>query len=106
MKNAMRLDSTKPPRVRKLRPVIGALALGLLAGPAVQAQTIGTWNVNSGGLWSAPGNWSGGVPGAAGDLAATKVAQARRLGAMGAALRIIAASETSSAPSAAGPGPC
>ena len=46
-----------------------ALLLAVALVPSVRAQTVGTWNVNSGGLWSASGNWSGGVPGLAGDVA-------------------------------------
>jgi autotransporter-associated beta strand protein len=53
---------------RVLSAQLAALALLILPG-ASHAATTGIWNVDSGGLWSATGNWSGGVPSAAGDTA-------------------------------------
>jgi len=53
---------------RVLTALLGAVAL-LTLPVASPAATTGLWNVNSGGYWSTVGNWSGGVPGSAGDTA-------------------------------------
>jgi len=54
-----------------IRLPVWGVALGFaltLTSPTAHAAT-GTWTVDGGGLWSNGANWSGGVPGAAGDTA-------------------------------------
>lgn len=58
------------PRRHSIRRLLKALipVASLLALHSAIAAT-GTWNVDSGGLWSSPGNWNGSVPASAGDTA-------------------------------------
>jgi len=64
--------------MRRLVIFSSCLAALLVAFNSVAATS--TWNINSGGLWSIPGNWSGSVPGSPGDTASlTKNLTAARI---------------------------
>jgi len=58
---------TRPGSIRRLLQAL-TLSGSLLALHSANAAS-GTWNVDSNGLWSAPANWNGSVPAAAGDTA-------------------------------------
>ena len=65
------MNTTLPqPRRNSIRRLLLALTpvASLFALHSATAAS-GTWNVNSGGLWSAAANWSGSVPASAGDTA-------------------------------------
>jgi fibronectin-binding autotransporter adhesin len=54
--------------LRLPRVALALMWLTAALAPAAAATT-GTWNIDSGGLWSDAGSWSGGVPALAGDTA-------------------------------------
>ena len=61
------LDQSRRNPIRRLLLALTPVA-SLFALHSAYAVT-GAWNVDGGGLWSTPGNWSGSVPASAGDTA-------------------------------------